>query len=293
MVYRVGCLVGCNVLWANLTLMRSRFTIRQEKNSKVIYGLDTDRYFKPLDYNETEWIKSRSQRYVMPDYEKDRLTKNGGKAYNLIRDVILWRRRPDLIVNKYRLFKSYESLANQFKLPGNFIYLPLHFQPERTTLPEAGIYADMRYAIMEILEKLQQDQFLVIKEHPSIFSNMAHWKYRWPGWYLKHRKILYAPIDFNQEILLNSACKVISINGSVSLEMMLRGKENIEILAQSYWKSILDKDCTKTRIKYNGQNISDVLEHSYFAEDVSNQGVYTSFYKIVLNEYYNNSGTRR
>jgi hypothetical protein len=64
----------------------------------------------------------------------------------------------------------YEKLCSE--LPSSrFVYLPLHFQPERTTHPEGGIWANQALLIRTIRDALPKEIELVVKEHPVQFAN--------------------------------------------------------------------------------------------------------------------------
>lgn len=75
----------------------------------------------------------------------------------------------------YRFFQSrylwvlYKKLASN-QLPEKFLYFPLNFQPERTTDPEAGIYADLLLTIRALVGQLPKDCYVVVKEHPRQFD---------------------------------------------------------------------------------------------------------------------------
>ncbi|MBH02514.1 MAG: hypothetical protein CMP08_00005 [Xanthomonadales bacterium] len=47
-----------------------------------------------------------------------------------------------------------------------YVYFALHYQPERTTVPEAGIYQDQRLAIRALAAALPAGWILAVKEHP-------------------------------------------------------------------------------------------------------------------------------
>jgi len=48
-----------------------------------------------------------------------------------------------------------------------FVYLPLHLQPEATTLPLGGVYADQSIVIETLVRALPKGWLLVIKENPK------------------------------------------------------------------------------------------------------------------------------
>ena len=48
-----------------------------------------------------------------------------------------------------------------------YIYVPLHFQPERTTAPQGGLFAFQELMIEMLSKAIPEDWYLYIKEHPK------------------------------------------------------------------------------------------------------------------------------
>lgn len=80
--------------------------------------------------------------------------------------------------NGKRLFRKYRRLTSVSDLKKPYIYLALHYQPESTTMPEAGYFADQFLAAAILAEALPDGWSLYIKEHPGQF------RYKFPSLYL-------------------------------------------------------------------------------------------------------------
>ena len=70
--------------------------------------------------------------------------------------------------------KHYTSISTVIIPNGPFVYFPLSYQPERTTLPEAGWFSELENVICILLSSLPERWKLVVKEHPSQFKLGGH-----------------------------------------------------------------------------------------------------------------------
>ena len=66
---------------------------------------------------------------------------------------------------------------NKFSLEDDFIYYGLHYEPERSTLPDGGDFHDQLIAILKLRELVPNEIKIYIKEHPSVFVKSI-WGYR-------------------------------------------------------------------------------------------------------------------
>ena len=57
---------------------------------------------------------------------------------------------------------------------GNFVFLALHYQPERTTCPDGGRYNNQLLVAALIANNLPPDWHMCIKEHPSQFNYQSN-----------------------------------------------------------------------------------------------------------------------
>ena len=112
-----------------------------------------------------------------------------------------------------------------------YIYVPLHYQPEATTAPCGGFYADQIYMIEQLRLRLPDDITIIVKEHYSQFTNtlygfrgreLSYWNK------LSQIKNLYlAPMSYDQrKLILNSLC-VATVTGTAGWEAIQYGKYSI------------------------------------------------------------------
>jgi hypothetical protein len=89
------------------------------------------------------------------------------KARVATTDIIQTRARRDL-------FRRYEAMSQPLAASGGnsqVVFVPLHFQPERTTLPNAGVFRDQVLLCETLARHLPDGWRLLVKEHPRQFSN--------------------------------------------------------------------------------------------------------------------------
>lgn len=183
--------------------------------------------------NETELAVDYAKRKqgnfdaAFPKYERDRLNRNRGRYYNFGRDLIRSWKRPDLMLNKALCYQAYQSLAREPVEGDTYAVFFMHFQPERTTLPEGYGFAQQLAAIIALDDALPEGTKLYVKEHPTTFTHDCTWKERLPFWYGlidKIKKVQLVPIGADPyELMDNSVC-VSTIAGTVAGEALIRGR---------------------------------------------------------------------
>ena len=87
-------------------------------------------------------------------------------------------------IRKRNLFKSYKNAVQKINLKNEYVYFPLHYEPEKTTNPDGGFFHDQFLALVYLRKFIPDSMDIVIKEHPSqFFSNMHGSKGRSPLFY--------------------------------------------------------------------------------------------------------------
>ena len=129
------------------------------------------------------------------------------------------------------LWSNYKKHTANFKLPTTFLFFPLHVQPEQSTDPAAGKYANLEYTIRMIARTLPLDWKLVIKEHPRQFDDRIIGVRKITGRDINFYKrlsedpnILFAPLELDSKYLINKSMGCLVINGSVGYEALRLGK---------------------------------------------------------------------
>jgi hypothetical protein len=129
---------------------------------------------------------------------------------------------------KKSLKLRYEQLAQQaVDLNQPYVYVPLHFQPERTTSPEAEVFAN-QFLMIDILSyTLPKGWKIYVKEHPSQFILELGYLGRTPDFYdrlLQYPHVQLVPLSATPFELIDKSQAIATGTGTVGWEAILRGK---------------------------------------------------------------------
>ena len=149
----------------------------------------------------------------------------------------------------------------------NFVYFPLHLEPERVLLIGAPYYTNQLETIIHIAKSLPIDLKLFVKEHPS--QRLAGWRsisYYKQILELFNVELLHPSIP-NDEVIKKSSL-VITISGTSGLEASFYQKPSI-ILSDVIYSEL--KSVKRVRnIEELPNAISDALEIKFSIEDLNN-----------------------
>jgi hypothetical protein len=130
-------------------------------------------------------------------------------------------------VKRWQLKKYYESICiSNLNMDKPYIVVFLHLQPERSSMPEGGIFAQ-QWLMLQMLSNVckSEDWNLYIKEHPSIF--MAGPKlYRGKWFYDSVKelpKVSFISSSVNSKLIIKKSRAVATITGSPGLEAVANG----------------------------------------------------------------------
>jgi len=132
------------------------------------------------------------------------------------------------MIEKFHIEREYESKCVPVELDTPYVYFALHYQPERTTFPDGGVFGDQFLAIRLILQTLPSGWRVYIKEHPSQFLFNMHGELgRWAGYYndlIDDDRVSLVDQTMSSLVLLDHCKAVGTITGRVGWEALLRGK---------------------------------------------------------------------
>ncbi len=116
-----------------------------------------------------------------------------------------------------------------------YIYFPLHLQPELTTDPLGGCFGDQALAIEQLRKKVPNQIAIVIKENPKQF-------YEWRGGDFLNRirrleNVFWVNSSFNTYSLLKNAKAVATITGTAGWEAVIAGKPAI-VFGAAWYKQL-------------------------------------------------------
>ena len=113
---------------------------------------------------EPPYMRSQRARGGLVRRVRRRLGERSLRAlsWESIRDLAAVRRRQ-------ALKSAYEDLSLPVPEEGDYVTLFLHLQPERTTVPEAGVFAQQFLIAERLSSQLPDGWRLIVREHPSTF----------------------------------------------------------------------------------------------------------------------------
>ena len=175
------------------------------------------------------------------------------------------------------LRKEYQGLEKPPDLSRNFIYVPLQYQPEATTSPLAGNFADQCLLIETLAAAIPDSWVIYVKEHPRqfIFSGLNFSQYRYCGYYediARLKKVQIVPTTTDTYSLINFS-KAVAINtGTAGLEAALRLKP-VLVFGYAWYRDcpgmfvVRDTDSCREAIKkiIGGARIDTQQLINYFA----------------------------
>jgi hypothetical protein len=126
-----------------------------------------------------------------------------------------------------RLWRDYHRRARTPDLNAPFVFFPLHYQPERSTLPEGGAFADQRDVIDVISSSLPDGWYLYVKEHPATFSSNRRGDISRDTRYYddleSYANVRLMPVTCDSSRLIDAAKAVATSTGTAGWEAIIRG----------------------------------------------------------------------
>lgn len=137
------------------------------------------------------------------------------------------KRKETFKYNKY-LHDYYCSHTTDVSLDVPFIVFFLHYQPEETTSPNGGVFANQYLCIETLLKNTPEDVFIYVKEHPNQFmSHMQGHTKRIKEFYddlIKNPRVRLVPFEKDSFSLMTNALAVSTVTGTVGWEAAVRKK---------------------------------------------------------------------
>lgn len=185
-------------------------------------------------------LNQKDYKSALPEYEKKRLDSRKGKYWSWkkeFKDIIKHPPKALTIYSKRKNYKLYNSLAEYPVYNQQNIAFFLHYQPERTSMPEAYHYSNQWLIIKKIAANLPDGIILYVKEHPSVFINNFDVRYRDEAFYKdisKLSNVQLIPLDCDTFELIDNATIIITITGTVGIQALIRNKPVIVFGTASY-----------------------------------------------------------
>ena len=132
---------------------------------------------------------------------------------------------------KTRTWAEYRKVAHDVPLDVPYVYVALHFQPERTTSSLGGVFGD-QYLVVDMLARCLPEGWKVyVKEHPSQFyPPFAGERSRHADLYadlLALPNVELVSLSTSTFQLIDHAMAVATVTGTVGWEAVIRGKPTL------------------------------------------------------------------
>lgn len=217
---------------------------------------------------------------AMPIYELKRLKENNWKLIGVKSEFRNFLRKPLSSTEKVKSYLTYEKLSQD--ISGlKYVALFLHYQPERSTIPEGYGFGMQLAAVLALQQALPDDTYLVVREHPSTYTYNFSRNYRNKEFYellASIDRVVIAPISGNPYEIIDNSIATASITGTVIGEALVRGKACI-----AFGAGLMQAIDSPNFHRY--QSMEALRSFLGQVEDVENKGP-DSYYDNVCNNAF-------
>jgi hypothetical protein len=143
------------------------------------------------------------------------------------------------VMLKLRSFRALQDVTVP-QPRGPYVVFFLHYQPEESTLPRGGIFAQQLIAIAKLRSITPPDVGVLVKEHPSMFRydhtlSIVVRNSQFYEFIQRLRGVYVVPQETDTFTLIDNARAVATITGTVAIEALARGKPVI-CFGEAYYK---------------------------------------------------------
>lgn len=186
---------------------------------------------------KSKGINFRIKKYLIKPVKNYVFRREKVYGYNIYRRSFFNdNHRPLLYENfvdsrKKVLLSEYESVLGFLELDEAFVFVPLQYEPERTSNPDGGSFYNVYDMIMWLRDFLPNSIKIIIKEHPSQFSEKMHgYRGRSPLFYraiMSLNNVFFVDMKVPSSELINKSIFVATQTGTAALEAALMGRKSL------------------------------------------------------------------
>lgn len=181
--------------------------------------------------NELSWwgiVRSVVNRNLPRSFSARVLSSANALARRRERELVFQLRSARAHVKARRALRYYDDHAAPPSGAEPFLFFPLQFQPERSTLPGAGALPDQQHIVDILVASLPAGWRLLVKEHPRQFRRGILWsKGRGDDFYerlVARPEVALAPLETSSRDLMAGCRAVATATGTAGWEAVTRGK---------------------------------------------------------------------
>lgn len=129
------------------------------------------------------------------------------------------------------LEKYYEKNSSNVDFNKEYIFFPLHYQPEESTCPSGGIYSNQLLVLDKLLQIGSQDTLVYVKEHRSQFNKTLNGdlgrKKDFYDFLIQHPRVKLVDMNIDQFLLIDKSKMVATVTGTVAYEAYCRNIKSV------------------------------------------------------------------
>lgn len=274
---KVAELMGIKVYLSKTTALPWKSTLVRGIDEQKPLAI-TNRYTEDVNERLEGYFLMNSQKYdeAIPSYEKERIEARKGKLWSWkteLKEALQSPHRIVAVLRKYELYKYYQSHSSSDINVGKYVAVFLHFQPERTSLPEGYCFTQQAHLIRTLSLGIPADYTILVKEHPSMFVGSLDIRYRNKLFYeeiASMNNVKLVDIGVDSFTLTDNAKCIATITGTVGVQALIRGRAVMAFGVAAYRDF---KYC------YQIKDVADVIRSMEEIDQLDS--------KIVTNEFKN------
>lgn len=130
----------------------------------------------------------------------------------------------------FNLRKEYQSVQSVIDWNKKYIYVPLSYQPERTTCPHGGVFMNQLLMVEVLASVLPPDWLIYVKEHPIQWirggpNNYSGYRYvDYYRWLARIKGVRIVPVKTSTYELIKHSQAVATVTGTAAWEAILRSR---------------------------------------------------------------------
>lgn len=226
----------------NSVVVREEYLKNQDKQFKIEdLSPDIQAYYKwHLDHAKGA-VPPETKKFLENHPAANKLRLKYRLVIKSIYDLSFFKKLIGYLVKEIGPNMKKEYLALQV-IPDygkKYIYLPLGYQPECSSTPLAGVFADQILMIKILSYCLPKGWVIYVKEHPLqwAISSLAYFAFRYQGYYqeiARIKNVKLVPIATNSHKLIVNSQAVGTATGTPGMEALMRLKPVLLFGSASY-----------------------------------------------------------
>jgi hypothetical protein len=134
----------------------------------------------------------------------------------------------DAEAKKRKLLTYYHKLAKSVSLERPYVYVPLHYQPEKTTSPDGGVFVNHQLMLDMLSKSIPSDWSIYVKEHiyqlnPYSLGERSR-SFTFYDDILSLPNVKLVPLSVSPFDLMDNAKAIATVTGTSGLEALIRSR---------------------------------------------------------------------